>query len=63
MTVDYNYMTVADTMPVPINKQLITFAYSLLLLFIACYTCRLCHVYYCATVSLSIHVFGQASYM
>ena len=57
MTVDN--MTVADTMLAPINEQLVTFVYSLLLLFIAYY--RLCHVYYCATVSLSIHVFGQAS--
>ena len=57
MTVDY--MTVADTRLAPINEQLITFIYSLLLLFIT--YCRLCHVYYCAIVSLSIHVFGQAS--
>ena len=57
MTVDY--MAVADTMLASINKQLITFVYSLLLSFIA--YCRLCHVYYCATVSLSIHVSGQAS--
>ena len=54
MTVEY--MTVADTMLAPFNDQLITFVYSLLLLFIA--YCRLCHVYYCATVTLSILVFG-----
>ena len=36
-------MTVAHTMPAPINEQLINFAYSLLLLFIV--YCRLCHVY------------------
>ena len=52
-------MTVADIMLTPINEQLITFVYSLLLLFIA--YCRLCHVYYCTTGSLSILVFGQAS--
>ena len=41
MTVDY--MTVAHTMLAPINKQLINFVCSLLLLFMA--YCRLCHVY------------------
>ena len=41
MTVDY--MTMAHTMLVAINEQLINFVYSLLLLFIA--YCRLCHVY------------------
>ena len=49
----------ADTRLAPINELLITFVYSLLLLFIA-YIADFV-MCYCATVSLSIHVFGQAS--
>ena len=63
MTVDY--MTVADTMLDPIDEQLTTLAIACYFCFIA--YCRLCHVYYCAFMSLAkqkyvgLLVFGAPS--
>ena len=58
MTVDY--MTVADAMLAPINDKPTTFVYSFHLCLSPIADFAMC-IYKCATVSLSIQVFGQAS--